>query len=318
MIKVNDETDAAPGLCNLCPRACNADRSSNVTGYCKMGSEIYAARAALHMWEEPCISGKRGSGAVFFSGCQLRCVFCQNAQIASGSCAKKLTIERLARIFIELQEKKANNINLVTPTHFVPQIIKALDIAKNNGLVIPIVYNTSSYENVETIRMLEGYIDVYLPDLKYMDSAASGKYSNAFDYFEKAAAAIEEMDRQCNGFGFYEENDWLVKTGRVEAGIMKRGIIVRHLLLPGLSADSKNVIKYLYNTYGDRIFISIMNQYTPLPQVEKYPEINRTITSREYDEVVDYAIELGVSNGFIQEEGTQKDSFIPAFDYEGL
>lgn len=304
-------------LCNLCPRGCNVDRNKK-KGYCTMSNEIYAARAALHMWEEPCISGERGSGTVFFSGCQLRCVFCQNSQIARGSIGRKITAERLSEIFLELQEKKANNINLVTPTHYVPQIIKALDIAKKNGLEVPIVYNTSSYENVETIKRLEGYVDVYLPDLKYIDAAASGRYSNAPDYFVKASGAIKEMHRQCKVPQFFTEDDELVKSGHVESGIMKNGMIVRHLMLPGLIEDSKNIIKYLYEAYGDDIFISIMNQYTPLPQVEKYPELNRTITAAEYESVVDYAIELGVNNGFIQEDGTQKDSFIPAFDYEGV
>lgn len=304
--------------CNLCPRGCNADRSSGETGYCGMSNEIVAARAALHMWEEPCISGGRGSGAVFFSGCQLRCVFCQNSQIAAGQAGKRISVSRLSEIFLELQEKHANNINLVTATHFVPQVIKALDIAKKNGLLIPVIYNTSSYENVETIKMLEGYVDVYLPDLKYMDSKASAKYSNASDYFERAAAAIQEMHRQCYSPSFYSEDDELVKKGIIEEGIMKKGVIVRHLMIPGLKRDSKNIIKYLYETYRDEIYVSIMNQYTPLPQVYKYPEINRTITQKEYDDVVNYAIDLGLLNGFIQEDGTQKESFIPEFDYEGI
>lgn len=304
--------------CNLCPRGCNADRSGGETGYCGMSNEIVAARAALHMWEEPCISGGRGSGAVFFSGCQLRCVFCQNSQIAAGQAGKRISVSRLSEIFLELQEKHANNINLVTATHFVPQVIKALDIAKKNGLLIPVIYNTSSYENVETIKMLEGYVDVYLPDLKYMDSKASAKYSNASDYFERAAAAIQEMHRQCYSPAFYSEDDELVKKGIIEEGIMKKGVIVRHLMIPGLKQDSKNIIKYLYETYRDEIYVSIMNQYTPLPQVYKYPEINRTITQKEYDDVVDYAIDLGLLNGFIQEDGTQKESFIPEFDYEGI
>lgn len=304
--------------CRLCPRNCNVDRSGEKTGYCGMTNEIYAARAALHMWEEPCISGERGSGAVFFTGCQLRCVFCQNAQIAAGQAGKKISVERLAEIFIELQEKHANNINLVTPTHYVPQIIKALDIAKKNGLVIPIVYNTSSYENLETLKMLDGYVDVYLPDLKYVSGIYSKKYSNAADYFKKASTAIGEMYRQCQSPIFYERADDLVRRGIVEEGIMKRGVIVRHLLLPGLIKDSKEVIQYLYETYHDDVYVSIMNQYTPLPHVKAYPELNRTITEAEYDEVVDYAIDLGINHGFIQEEGTQKDSFIPEFDYEGI
>jgi putative pyruvate formate lyase activating enzyme len=301
--------------CNLCPRACNADREHKKTGFCGMTDDIYVARAALHMWEEPCISGEHGSGAVFFSGCQLRCVFCQNHEIAVGQAGKQISEERLAEIFLELQDKKANNINLVTPTHYVLQIIHALDKAKQSGLKIPVVYNTSAYENTDTIKMLEGYVDVYLPDMKYMDIRASTAYSNAPDYFEQAAAAIEEMYRQTKSPVFFKKGEL---NGMVEEGTMKRGMIVRHLILPGLKEDSKNIINYLYHTYGNHIFLSIMNQYTPLKQVENIPELNRKITTEEYDEVIDYALEIGVENGFIQEEGTAKESFIPAFDYEGV
>lgn len=298
--------------CNMCPRKCMADREHGKTGYCGMTTDLYVARAALHMWEEPCISAEHGSGAVFFTGCQLRCVFCQNAQIARGRAGKKISVNRLAEIFLELQDKKANNINLVTPTHYVPQIIMAIDKARAQGLQLPFVYNTSSYENVETLKMLEGYIDVYLPDLKYHDAKLSEKYSNAPDYFEKATKAIEEMFRQVGPPEFYE------KSGTTEAGVMKKGVIVRHLLLPGHIEDSKEVVKYLYETYHDDIYISIMNQYTPLPQVAEIPELNRKVTEKEYDEVVDYALDLGVENGFIQEDGTAEESFIPEFDYEGV
>ncbi|MBE5962790.1 MAG: radical SAM protein [Lachnospiraceae bacterium] len=291
--------------CDLCARHCNIDRSASKIGFCKMTDEIRVARAALHMWEEPCISGENGSGTVFFTGCSLRCVFCQNNNIANGDTGKSITIERLSEIFLELQEKGANNINLVTPTHYVPQIIKALDLARSNGLHLPIVYNTGSYDTVETIRLLDGYVDVYLPDLKYVSSELSLRYSHAKDYFTIASAAIAEMFRQ-------------VGPPQFEGDLIKKGMIVRHLVLPTHTEDSKSVVRYLYETYGDDIFISIMNQYTPLPHVSSYPELTRAVTTLEYDEVVDYAIDLGVENGFIQEGETSKESFIPPFDLEGV
>ena len=291
--------------CNICPRNCNVDRESD-KGYCHMPDRLVVARAALHMWEEPCISGEEGSGTVFFSGCNLRCVFCQNYNIASGKAGKEISTDRLVEIFFELKEKKANNINLVTPSHYVKQIVTALEKAKNMGLDIPVVYNTSSYEKTDTLKMLDGLIDIYLPDFKYIDSNLSFRYSNASDYYNVASKALEEMHRQVPHCVF--DNN----------GIMKSGIIVRHLILPGCVADSKNVIKYLHDTYGNDIYISIMNQYTPLPQVVSYPEINRRVTAREYDSVVDYAIDLGVTNGFIQEGRTAESSFIPEFDGEGV
>ena len=291
--------------CNICPRNCNVDRESD-KGYCHMPDRLVVARAALHMWEEPCISGEEGSGTVFFSGCNLKCVFCQNYNIAAGKSGKEISTDRLVEIFFELKEKKANNINLVTPSHYVKQIVTALEKAKNMGLDIPVVYNTSSYEKTDTLKMLDGLIDIYLPDFKYIDSNLSFRYSNASDYYNVASKALEEMYRQVPHCVF--DNN----------GIMKSGIIVRHLILPGCVADSKNVIKYLHDTYGNDIYISIMNQYTPLPQVVSYPEINRRVTAREYDSVVDYAIDLGVTNGFIQEGRTAESSFIPEFDGEGV
>lgn len=303
--------------CNICPRACNVDR--NVTkGFCGMTNDIYAARAALHMWEEPCISGNNGSGAVFFSGCTLRCIFCQNYEIAAAQAGKKITVERLSDIFLELQDKCANNINLVTATHFVPQVAEALINAKNKGLVIPVVYNSSAYENVETLKMLDGLVDVYLPDMKYIDSSLSSEYSKAPDYAEVAKLAIHEMVRQTGKPEFFDAEDELVKSGRVEDGIMKKGVIVRHLVLPGTTKDSKAVIKYLLETYADDIYISIMSQYTPFDRLKDHPLLSRRITKREYDSVVDYAIECGISNGFIQERNVAQESFIPEFDYEGI
>lgn len=287
--------------CKLCPRSCGSNRAAGQTGYCGMSAEVKVARASIHMWEEPCISGTNGSGTVFFTGCPLKCVYCQNRTIAIGSTGERISIERLSEIFIELQEKGAHNINLVTPTHYVPQIVEALKSAKEKGLHIPIVYNTGSYEKAETIQALEGLVDIYLPDCKYYDSELAAKYSNAPDYFKVASDAIEEMVRQ-------------VGKPMFEGNLMKRGVIVRHMILPGHTKDSRKVIERLYKTYGDDIYISIMNQYTPLPQMKNFPEINRRITAREYDKVVDYAISLGIENAFIQEGETAKESFIPDFE----
>ena len=299
-------------ICTLCPRSCAVDREKGERGICGQTEALKVARAALHYWEEPCISGTEGSGAVFFSGCSLHCVFCQNHNIANGTAGKEITVERLAEIFLELQEKKANNINLVTPGHFVPQIVTALERAKGQGLTIPIVYNTSSYENVDTIKKLEGLVDIYLPDFKYMSPDLSKKYSHAADYGVVAKAAIAEMVRQTGAAKFTGSEVDPVEDG----ALMRRGTIVRHLLLPGCTEDSKAVIRYLYETYGDRIYISIMNQFTPLEGLKDYPELNRRITEAEYDEVVDYAIDLGVECGFIQEGDTAEESFIPEFDGE--
>lgn len=291
--------------CDLCPRKCLVDRKKGEKGICGQTENLKVARAALHFWEEPCISGDAGSGAVFFSGCPLHCVFCQNENIANGTVGKEISVERLAEIFLELQEKGANNINLVTPGHFVPQITKALDLAKQEGLKLPIVYNTSSYETVETIKRLEGYVDIYLPDFKYMSPGLSKKYSHAPDYAEVAKAAIAEMVRQ-TGKAVFVNGD--------EDNLILRGTIVRHLTLPGCMEDSMQILKYLHETYGDMIYISIMNQFTPLSNLEKYPELNRRITDEEYETLVDYAIEIGIENGFIQEGDTAEESFIPAFD----
>ena len=293
--------------CSLCPRECEVKRKAGQAGFCGVaGENIFAARAALHMWEEPCISGETGSGTVFFSGCTLRCVYCQNFDIARANSGKEITKERLVEIFLELQEKGAANINLVTPTHYTEEIIWAIQNAKKKGLSIPIVYNCSGYEKIETLRLLDGIVDVYLTDFKYMDKALAVRYSKAKDYPDIAKKALEEMVRQTGEEEFDEE------------GMMKKGVIVRHLLLPGCMENAKAVVKYVYEMYKDSVFLSLMNQYTPLPQVKDYPEINRKVTAEEYDELVDYAIEIGVENGFIQEGETAEESFIPDFDYEGL
>ncbi len=293
--------------CTLCPRKCGIDRTAGQTGCCGMPADLIVARAALHMWEEPCISGTVGSGTVFFGGCNLKCVFCQNHSIAIGDCGKKITISRLAEIFLELQEKRAANINLVTPTHYIPQIWEALCLAKAQGLTLPIVYNTSSYETSETLHLLDGLIDIYLPDLKYFSAELSAKYSHAADYYEKATFAIAEMYRQVGAPVFDEST-----------GMMKKGMIVRHLVLPGQTKDSKKILRYLHETYDHNIYISIMNQYTPLPHVANITELNRKITAEEYDKVVNFALRLGIENAFIQEGETAEESFIPAFDMEGV
>ena len=292
--------------CKLCPRNCGENRLGEKRGFCGAGEKIRVARAALHYWEEPCISGDIGSGTVFFSHCTLKCVFCQNYNISQCSWGKEITVERLSEIFIELQEKGALNINLVTPTHYLPQIIEAIKIAKANGLKLPIIYNSSGYEKVETIRLLKSYIDVYLPDMKYFDTKYASKYSRAKDYFSYASEAINEMVNQVGEVKF-DEN-----------GIIQKGVIIRHLMLPGLLFDSKKIIDYIYNTYGDKVYISIMNQYTPLEHVKEYPELNKPLNQKHYEALIDYALNLGVKNGFIQDEGTDKESFIPLFNFEGV
>ena len=293
--------------CILCPRNCHADRVNGRRGRCHETAEIVVARAALHMWEEPCISGNTGSGAVFFSGCPMGCIFCQNHNIAEAKSGKTITVERLSEIFLELQEKGAANINLVTPTHYVLQIIEALDLARKEGLSLPIVYNTSGYEKPETIRMLEGYVDVYLPDFKYMEPELAAAYSYAPDYPEYAKASIKEMLRQAGKIQIDKET-----------GMIQKGVIIRHLVLPGHVKNSKAVLKYLLETYQDQILISIMNQYTPMPQVSGDPLLSRKVTKREYEKVIDYALEFGMEDGFIQEGEAAKESFIPEFDCEGV
>jgi len=292
--------------CTLCCRNCETNRVIGDLGFCESSANVKVARVSLHHWEEPCISGTKGSGTVFFSNCNLKCVFCQNYAISNNGVGKEISIYRLGDIFLEQQERGAHNINLVTPTQFVPQIIEALTIAKANGLKIPIVYNTNSYETVETIRSLEGLIDIYIPDLKYFKNEYAIKYSNAPDYFEKASIAIEEMFSQIGEAKFDKY------------GMMKKGIIVRHLMLPGLLFDSKKIIDYLFNTFYDSIYLSIMNQYTPTYNSLKYPEINKPINQKHYEALIQYCLSIGIKNAFIQEQGTVSESFIPKFDYRGV
>lgn len=285
--------------CNLCPRNCNVDRSKTL-GFCMAPDKLKVARAALHFFEEPCISGRSGSGTIFFSYCNLKCIFCQNYEISSDHIGKFITIEKFSDICLDLQKKGALNINLVTPTHYIDLIKEGLILAKKKGLTIPIIYNTSSYEKKESLKLLEGLIDVYLPDFKYYNDDIAIKYSKAYDYKSIAKDAIKEMYRQVGPCEF-DEN-----------GIIKKGVIVRHLMLPGMEEDSKKIIKYLYETYHDNIFISIMNQYTPIKKLE-YEVLNKKVDDLTYDDVINYAYDLGVRNAFMQVGETQKKSFIPDF-----
>ena len=294
--------------CALCPRVCRAEREKKKTGFCGETDVVRVSRAALHMWEEPCISGKQGSGAVFFTGCTLRCVYCQNYHISNGEVGKEVDVSRLSEIFLELQEKGAANLNLVTPTHFVPQIICALKIAKAEGLKLPVVYNTSGYEKVDTLKMLEGYVDIYLPDFKYLDREHAKRYSKAEDYPDVIKTSIAEMVRQTGTPEFDDQ------------GMMTKGVIVRHLLLPGCLKDAKRIVEYLYDTYGNDIYMSMMNQYTPLETLDSdmFPELSKKVSKRSYERLVDYAIGLGVEQAFIQEGDTARESYIPAFTLEGV
>jgi putative pyruvate formate lyase activating enzyme len=291
--------------CNLCERKCNINRYQKI-GLCGASNKLKVARAALHYWEEPCISDETGSGTIFFSHCNLKCLFCQNKKISTCGYGKEITISRLADICIELQEQGANNINLVTPTHYIPSIIKGIKKAKRKGLNIPIVYNTSTYETLESLKALRGLVDIYLPDLKYNDDNLGMKYSNVKNYFEIATRNIKEMYNQVGKPIFNEK------------GLMQKGIIVRVLLLPNHVDDAKKILEYLYNTYQDNIYISIMNQYTPVQKIPKYEELNRKVTEKEYNELINYACDLGITNAFIQEGDTQEESFIPEFNKIGV
>ena len=288
--------------CMLCPRNCKVNRHKSV-GFCGASDRVKLAYYSLHQWEEPIISGENGSGTVFFSNCNLRCLFCQNKKISTdrNSYGKEISNDKLKEIFLKLQDLGAHNINLVTPTHYVPQIIDVLKKVKNKNLKIPVVYNTSSYENVSTIESLKGLIDIYLADLKYFDDELGNKYSKCNDYFKYASLAIGEMYKQTGKF-------------QIKDNLLVSGLVVRVLVLPGHVDDSKKIIKYLYDTYKDNIIISIMNQYTPVCKINDFPNLNRKLTDEEYDEVIDYACSLGIENAFVQEGETQSESFIPDFD----
>lgn len=295
--------------CNLCPRNCLVDRRAGKTGYCLADNKIRVARAALHYWEEPCISGESGSGTVFFSGCSLRCVYCQNFEIAAAKKGKEVSVARLSEIFLELQEKGAANINLVTPDHYILEITRAILLAKENGLKLPVVYNGSGYEKKEVIEDLSEIVDVFLTDFKYMETALAERLSFAPDYPAVAKEALKAMVKAAGEAVFDAK------------GMMQKGVIVRHLLLPGHKKNAKAVIEYIYRAYGDRVYISLMNQYTPFERLKERQdckELCRKVTKREYETVVDFALSLGVTHAFIQEGETARESFIPAFDGEGV
>lgn len=316
--------------CRLCPRHCQVNRLAGEVGYCGQTAQLRAARAALHMWEEPCISGAVGSGTVFFSGCNLRCVYCQNHNIALGQTGREISTSRLAEIFLELQQKGAANINLVTPTHYIPAIAFSLRQARLSGLSLPVVYNSSGYEDVEALKILEGLVDIYLPDLKYVSSELSARYSHAADYFERAKAALAEMFRQVGPLIFScppgaSDANVIASSPQLAAAVypadtplLRRGMIVRHLVLPGQTKDTKKAIHFLHDTYRNDIYVSVMCQYTPLPHVADYPELNRPVSPEEYRRVVDYCLRLGMENVYIQEGDVARESFIPPFDFSGL
>lgn len=290
--------------CNLCPRKCNVNRNKGELGFCKAPNKMVIGGYHLHLWEEPIITGDKGSGTIFFSYCNLGCIYCQNYDISINNNGEEITVERFADICLELKKMGASNINLVTPTHFIPLVRDGILLAKEKGLNIPFVYNTSGYEKVASLKLLDGLIDIYLPDFKYYDNNIC-KYSKVNNYFYIASLALEEMVRQV-GKPIYDKN-----------GNLKKGVIVRHLLLPGHTDDSKKIINYLYDAYHDDIILSIMNQYTPVKKLE-YDFLNSKVSEEEYNDVINYALDIGVTNAFIQEEGTSSESFIPKFKGDSL
>ncbi|MEE3344092.1 MAG: radical SAM protein [Bacilli bacterium] len=287
--------------CVLCPRYCKVNRDKGEFGYCKCGNKMIIARYSLHKWEEPCLSGDIGSGTIFFSGCNMKCVYCQNYEISVLRYGRSVSVGEFCYMCLDLQNNGAKNINLVTGVMYIPLIVQGIKLAREKGLRIPIVYNSSGYESIEGLKLLEGIVDIYLPDFKYFDDKLGLKYSNVRDYNKYAIMAIKEMYRQVGRNKFDKD------------GIMIRGVIVRHLILPGCGDDSKKVIKYLYNNYKDNIYLSIMNQYTPVRKIN-IDELDRKIDNDEYDEIINYAYDLGVRCAYIQEEGTQSKSFIPNFE----
>ena len=288
--------------CEICPHNCKVNRLEGKIGRCKATDKVKIALASIHNFEEPCISGTNGSGTVFFSNCNLNCVFCQNYKISQEGRGKEISIEELAEIFIEQQNKKVENINLVTPTMYVYHIIEAIKIARKKGLNIPIVYNTNGYENVETIKKLNGYIDIYLPDLKYYDNDLAFKYSGIKNYFENATEAIKEMYNQV-GAPVLNEN-----------GIMKKGVIIRHLVLPNNLQNSRNVLKWINDNIDNKVFVSVMAQYFPTHRAKDFPEINRKLTKEEYEEIENYLYSLNLNNGYIQELGEHEEEYVPDFN----
>ncbi len=287
--------------CELCPHRCKVNRNEGKIGRCKCDNRIKLALSSLHYYEEPCISGENGSGTVFFSNCNLNCKYCQNYKISQLGKGKYITIEELADIFISQQKNKANNINLVTPTIYVEQIIEAIKIAKKNGLTIPIIYNSNGYENTETIKLLNGYVDVYLPDLKYADNTLAKKYSNIDNYFEIATNAIKEMYNQV-GAPILDEN-----------GIIKRGLIIRHLVLPNYIDNSKKVLKWIKENIDSNVYVSIMEQYFPTYLAKEDEYINRKLTKEEYEDIENFVYELNFENGYMQDLGEHEEEYVPNF-----
>ena len=291
--------------CRLCPRDCGIDRTK-YNGVCGASSKVKVALVSTHNFEEPCISGKKGSGTVFFSNCNLRCVYCQNFKISRNGYGKEISIKRLSEIFLEQQKRGVNNINLVTPTCYVDSIIKALKMAKSKGLNIPIVYNSSGYEKIETIKKLNGLIDVYLPDFKYATNRLSKKYSGVNNYVESAISSIFEMIRQVGKPVFNDE------------GIITKGVIIRHMILPNNVLNSKMVLKKIKEKFSEDALVSLMAQYFPAGEANKYPEINRKITKDELKEIEDYLIELDITNGYIQELGEHEEEYVPDFNLSNI
>lgn len=293
--------------CSLCPRCCGADRESGQRGFCGAGKLARIALVSLHRWEEPCLTGTNGAGTVFFSGCTMKCVFCQNYDVSHGGKGIEVSQERLTEIFLEQQARGAATLDLVTPTQFVPQIVESLAQAKRRGLSIPVVYNCGGYESVETLEELRGLVDVFLPDLKYYDDGPARKYSAAPHYFETASRAIEKMFALTGPF-VLDEN-----------GLMTKGVIVRHLVLPGQYRDSLKVLDWLHERFGDAVYVSLMNQFTPMPQCsERFPELRRRLTTLEYQKVLAHAEKLGMKNCFVQGRQTALESFIPNFNGENV
>lgn len=288
--------------CEICPHNCKVNRLEGKVGRCKATDKVKIALASVHNFEEPCISGTNGSGTVFFSNCNLKCVFCQNYKISQQWLGREISIEKLADIFIEQQNKKVENINLVTPTMYIYHIIEAIKIARKKGLNIPIVYNTNGYENVETIKKLNGYIDIYLPDLKYYYDDLAFKYSGIKNYFENATEVIKEMYNQV-GAPVLDEN-----------GIMKKGVIIRHLVLPNNLQNSKDVLKWINDNIDNKVFVSVMAQYFPTHRAKDFPELNRKLTKEEYEEIENFLYSLNLDNGYIQELGEHEEEYVPDFE----
>lgn len=291
--------------CELCPRRCNINRLEGKTGYCNAGYNVKVAKVMLHLWEEPCISGGRGSGTVFFSNCSLSCVFCQNFNISQEHTGKEISVEKLSDIFLKLEDQGADNINLVSPTHYIPQIISALYIAKENGLSIPVIYNSNGYENIEALKYLNSFIDIYLPDIKYFNDKYAIKYSSAPQYFSYAKEAVLEMYRQ-------------VGVPVFENGLIKKGIIIRHLLLPGLLSESKKILDWISGNLSKDVYISLMSQYIPMYKASCFPEINKRVSPKSYEWLIDYFLSLGLKKGYTQEYSSAQDVYTPDFDLEGI